>query len=1327
MTPLQQKLPSGRAVKLSVPLPIPGDERVSLVLLGNAPGFLAHALKGHLVKPIHARTAVAPRIVQTPSRSRRMPSFGTAEAMQARKDGLVKAVAYDAKRTSESGEVIDITPQAMFARETLWSVPAAQRHELVVETLRAWIPSPPDGGEQITIVEFDPSLGVQPLKVRLGSISRLETPTDHFLFELVSGTPERVVGFNPDNVILISPDGRRVVRLDPMDRRTLGRVRMLSVLATVEKLFKGLELTAEETADVGGEEPIDTPEAPALLAAPSATRAPAPTAADLKQSERVAQYREEQHKVVFPQRDAKAAPLTLGVLSQPTKAAPIVGRKSVGSFMDKRIDSPKFDGITMSYLDSGTYDRDMASIIASLANDPLMPHFVQKIERRPNSDALNHKETLSIQYRDPKGRSSTIHVDMPIQSRDGYMYLNGNTYNVSKQILAMPIIKVRPGEVLITTAYNKATVERFGQNASAAASYVRLLAARIDKERPTGVKVDMASATAANSKYRSTVEYNDIARTVRAVRGPKAAFVFSRPALDAELAKVSTVAPDKIAAALGAGGHPIGYLEGGAAIVGCKADGSIRVVRQTTESTTGGKDIGALIYDMVREAAPAADLPEPSVLQRKYMYSRVKMLSQYLPTAVIVGYDIGLTNMLRAAQVQFSIVDAGAYRKSRYAESDAIRFEDGVVVFAPTRLRDSLLINGLKELDTEDRPMSDFGPAGMGWVDHIADRLGGPGHAKALVNYQASFIDPMTRDLLAEDGLPTDMAHVLLYASAMLESNEHPESNDMASYRLRGPELVNSMLYKVLHKEMERVRATRESASPQKLMVNPVEVIRQVQAASNVEEVSLLNPLLEAELRGKATWTGAAGGLSDGRTVNRAMRAYHKSMRGIFGYYSPDSAEIGVKRTLAYSAAVKDVRGRFDLDLAATDAASVLALGELITPFVAQHADPPRIGMQSKQATHTMPIAKHTPQLVGSGAEKALAYAIGNTYAYKARKAGVFVSLDEKAQLAKIKYDDGELAYVDMSPRSVKNSGGGFYITAQLKLNPGVEPGKRFAQDDILAHDPSYFAASDDGSTGYKSGILARIAIVALDQTYEDSLMVTSKLTRDTVALVTMARSVSLGAKTNLQGVAKVGTVVQPNDSLAVFENVTDDADVSALLARVGKEFDDAIAELTRNVAVAKYAGKVVEIRTYYNKDLDQLSPSLQKFIRLQERLADERKKAGAGAPTDEPVRANAPIRITRDKVAGEIVDGVLIQFLIQVEDEAAPGDKFVCSSPLKGIVSRVFEDGEEPEDEEGNQVDYITSPLSIVSRMTSDVFLAMWSNAVLVDLKKRVLEIYNE
>jgi hypothetical protein len=1316
-------------VKLAAaPLPIPADERLSVVLIGSEPGFLARFLRLGLLRRQHARVAVAPRLVAVPGKTRKAPSSGTAEAFEARKEGLVQMVINDLTKIGETGSVIDVTPQLQFARETLWQIPGAQRHELVLGAITAWIPALPDGGEQLTVVELDPSPSKSlRFRQRIANPSKFVGPVDHLLKEVIEGRSQDLLRNDPGNLLLLSPDGRFAMRLDTQDKRTSTATRIIAAIEAAEKVFSGVSLSQEEQDEFGTsqETEIDID----ALAAATGTSAlpqltPAQQAAERKREERIQALRAEQSKAAFPTRSGKSA--TIAELTAPRETPPVVPRKAHGAFVDETVAQPKFDAISLSYFESGQLDRDMASVLTSLANDPLVPHYLQKVERIDSSDSMNLKETLSIQYKDANGKSTTVHVDVPIVTRDGYMVMNGNKYSVTKQILAMPIIKVRPGEVLITTSYNKATVERFGQNASAMSSYIRLLASKCVGVR--GVKVELASASAANAKFKSTVEYDDIARTVRSIKTSSSGFVFSRPALAAELAKVAPwFSAD---GAFGDGGHPVGWTQNGDKVVGVRADGVVGVYQKGVKGLTYGSDeitLGALIHGVVTQVDPNADVPSPSVPARKYAYSRVKMLSQYLPTAVIVGYDIGLVPMMQKAGIQYQIVDAAAYRRGKYAGMDVIKFEDAVLVYSPKRIRDSLLMNGLKELDTDEMPMSDFLPGGAGWVEHIADRLGSPGHAKALVNYQASFIDPMTKDLLASLSLPTDMAGVLIHASNMLEDNRHSEPNDMSSYRLRGPELINSILYKILHKEMERVRATRESATPQKLMVNQAEVIRQIQGASNVEEVSELNPLLEAELRGKASWTGAQGGLSSGDTVNRAMRAYHPSMKGVFGYYSPDSAEIGVKRTLAFGAAVKDVRGRFDHDIAKSSAAQLLALGELISPFTAQHSDPPRIGMQSKQATHTMPIRRHTPLLVGSGAEKALAYAIGNTYAYKALEDGIVESVDAKTQLMRVKYASGQIAYVDLSPRSVKNSGGGFFITAQLEPNPGIKPGAKFKAGDVLAHDPSYFSPTPDGGTAYKSGLLVRTAIVALDQTYEDSLMVTEKLTKDTAALVTMSRSVSLGARTNLQKVANVGDAVDPNSALAVFENVTDDADISDLLSRVGKEFDDAVAELTRNTAVSKYAGKIVEIRTYYNKEMDELSPSLQKFLKAQEKAASDRKAAAKGAPVDEPVRANAPVKITRDKMAGEVVDGVLIVFLIQVEDVAGPGDKLVSSSPLKGIISRVFEAGEEPVDESGHQVDYIMSPLSIVSRMTGDAFLSLWTNSVLVDLKQKVVDIYKE
>lgn len=1418
MTPFHRRFVSGRVVKLSGTLVIPPEQLTSIILLGHEMGFMTRVLEVGIFKRTRTRTVLAPKIVSIPGRSKRMPSFGSTEAMEARKASLVSNVVFKSDQLAEKGGVVDLTPMAVMARDTLWKLPFAQRHELVRSALSSWVPEPPKDGYQISVVVLK-DMGTD-IRKRLVSLAKLETPVDHLLFDFLEEGLFHLK-HNPENLLLVSEDLRFACRLDRSDKRTDTPKKLLAAVMRLEAVIRGSqEADKDEDVAVNGEKTVDsanpsqmsfpeeehqklkerldlgknvfttrvsdeqgkyskgdivstpwgqklevksvrtldgvrqhpffselTPEQKKTLSAYDKLDVvelvlppgEAPDKTEIRRREKIRDLASAQAEVKMPTFSGKA--VKLSELTVSTKAPLVQPKRVPGEFSDETIAHPKFSAISLGYIESGVHDRDTAAVLTSISKDPSVPLFVQSIERTDSSDSINIKETLTVKFKGPEGRPTTVHIDVPVLDRDGYMFLNGNKYSVTKQILAKPIIKIRPDEVLVTTAYNKAIIERFGQNASAASSYIRILASKIDKERPSGVKAKLASATASNAKFRSTVEYDDVARTVQSIRTPEAAFIFSRPMLDEELGKtISKKLAERLSEFLSSnpGSHPVGWIGGGSGVVVLSSDGSPVIVSESGESTAKMEesvtespedgDLASVIHSAVVAAAPKAGLPSPSVIRRKYAHSRVKMLSQYLPTAVVVGFDLGLLPMMQRAGIGFKTVRRDEYKRGAFSDMDIIEFEDSVLVYNPKRVRHSLLMNGMKDIDTSERSMADFGAGGLGWIDYIADRLGGPGHAKALVNYQASFIDPITRELLEEDGLPTDMAGVLIHASSMLESNEHFDPNDVRCYRIRGPELINTLLYKILHKEMERVRATRESASPQKLMVHQGELIRAIQTASNVEEVPLLNPLLEVSTRGKATWVGAAGGIGSTRAITRSMRSFHPSMHGVFGYYSPDSSEIGVNRTLAYSTAVKDVRGR--IDLAAIDkskAAQILALGELISPFLSQHADPPRIGMQSKQATHTMPILKHTPLLVGSGAEKALAGAIGNTFVYKAKNDGTVVSLDEKTGLAKLRYDDGEVAFIDLSPRSVKNSGGGFYITTQLSLNPGIRPGRKFKAGDALAHDPSYFFPAQDGSTSYKSGLLVRTALAPLDQTFEDSIMITDKLARDTAALVTMSRSVNLGPSVNLQKTAKVGEEVNPDSALAIFENATDDADVSSLLQRVGTEFGEAIEELTKNVARAKYSGKIVEIHTYYSRDLEELSPSLRKFIKEQERIAQERKKAGEGAPVSEPVKTSAPIRVSHGRVGGEVVDGVLIQFLVQIEDVAGPGDKFVVSSPLKGVVSRVFEKGEEPVDESGLNIDYIMSPLSVVSRMTTDVFLSLWSNLVLVDLKKKVTEIYEE
>jgi hypothetical protein len=1353
---------------------------VAVVLLGQAPGFLQRFLSTKLLRRGTVKVALAPRTLRLRGKSGQWPNPGWAEANGARKAGLVQRVALPGQDAHRLGVAIDLTPVAERAMAASEGMPPAQRHALVLGSLEAALSAPGlfDPYDHVfTVAELAP--GAKGPAARLQTQAGPRTAVDHLLREMILNGPAfPAVVRDPSLFLLLSPDGQIAARLDPASPRTSGRSRELSVLAGLEKLFSGHELSADEADYVGAPTAAAVAEAPVAAAAPreapqtpveapaaafgapgAAPLAPGPAAlgpaadpghvpipgalpagrvpgprpppppGDPARAARHAELAQAQSKAVFPTTNGRR--VELGALLSSPPSTPLAAAVAPGEFLDPGVARPSFDAQVRGYLERGHYDRDLAAAISSLSADPEFPLFVESIERRDSSDPLNHKETVVVSLRGAGGRATQVRFDLPTFSPDGYLRMGGVKYNVTRQILARPIIKIRPDTVLITTSYNKAQVSRFGQVASATSAYVRNLASWVDRNRPRGLKADLGSAAAANSGFVSPVEYDNIARTLRSLSSERGALVFSRPSMDEELGgRAPWFGEHGQQEAEAGGGCAVGVATDGAWVLAMMGDGSIyRYLRDGTREAVDGS-IADLAYAIARGAPDSAAAgpppPGPGPATRRYAYSRVNILSQWIPAAVFCGHQDGLEGMLSRAGVDHQVMPP----KNRIKGPGwgYIDFKDATVAYRNERLRDSLLMNGLKEVEDGGQPIGDFGPGGPGWVGAAAARLGTPGRARALKNLEVSFIDPVAAELLREDGLPTDLGGVLLYASSLLGTNQHLDDNDMASYRIRsGPELVPAVLYRTLHREMERVRATRESAAPQRLSVASNQILKELSSnASNVEECADLNPLLEAELRGKASWTGAAGGQGGGDTVTRAQRSYHPSMKGIFGYYSPDSAEIGVKRTIAYGAGIRDTRGRLEPG-AGAGAPGLLALGELMSPFTAQHSDPPRIGMQSKQGTHTLPVREHTPLLVGSGAERALAYSIGNTFAWKSRAAGVVAKVDEANQLARVDYDDGKSAYVDLSARSVKNSGGGFYVTSKLRLAAGVGEGSRFGAGEVLAYDPSFFSGGPRG-VSYKAGLLARVAITALDQTYEDSAMMTARLARRTAALVTMMRPVSLGRGANLQAHARVGDAVGPDTPLATFENVSGEADVAALLNRVGAEFDEAIAELSKNVVASKYQGRIVERRIFYNVDPALMSDSLRALLREAAAEAERRGAASAGASAGDPVRAGAPERIDRDKVGGDPVDGVLIQYFIEVEDVAGPGDKYtVFGSALKSIIASLFEDGEEPYSENGEIVDYVLSPLSIVSRMTGDCFLNMWTNGALIGLKETVLKIFDE
>lgn len=363
-------------------------------------------------------------------------------------------------------------------------------------------------------------------------------------------------------------------------------------------------------------------------------------------------------------------------------------------------------------------------------------------------------------------------------------------------------------------------------------------------------------------------------------------------------------------------------------------------------------------------------------------------------------------------------------------------------------------------------------------------------------------------------------------------------------------------------------------------------------------------------------------------------------------------------------------------------------------------------------------IKAHKP-LVGSGGEKALAYSVGDDFIYRADDDGEVTKIDTKNNLVFIKYSDGKTALIDSSPKNARTSDG-FFITTQLDVSK-LKVGSKFKKDEIIVQDNSFFA---EGGV-FTPGRLSKVAIAPLDLTFEDSTVISNDLRTDLASYITFAKPVSVTPNTNIEQIKKIGDEIKTSESLMVFEEVFEDdsGSISKMLDRLGDDFAESIGEFAKTTIPSKYSGEIVDIRIYYNREIEEFSESIQKLITDYQKRHQARFKALAQADVERVINLPTIEKIEDTKVNGMEFDGLLVVFYTKTLDEFNIGSKITVSVALKSINSSTFDIGDEPYSE-GNpdeNIDLVISPLSLASRMVQDTYYLGYCNKGLLGLKEEI------
>ena len=960
---------------------------------------------------------------------------------------------------------------------------------------------------------------------------------------------------------------------------------------------------------------------------------------------------------------------------------------NINSINNDQWDNLQYIGFNQEY----DVDEDIMAIL-NFFSSRTVPVGIRDVNVEDTSTSEDLKETWTVQCEDINGTRFQLKFDIPKLKNNRFMRLRGNDKTINAQLMNLPIIKTESDTAQITTNYNKIFFYTFGNSIGKSNVIAGKIIKALERYQGKSITTMLGSNTLTALKYEVPNDYADIGKGYSTIKYKNKTFYFNQDEIRERYA-------DKIDLSKGL---PIGY------------DGTSIIY------SDGSRFCSAIIAEALCEDSEFAKLYEDAKPSVKYAYSQASILNVKIPTIVICAYCEGLIKTMNKAGIRYQVVDKRP--KYDHTTQDIIKFKDGYIVY-DIDYNSSLLMNGLKECDTEDYSIKDMNTKIM-WTEQL-DNFGGRIKADGLDNFYDLMFDPITRRVCKTYELPEDFCEGIIYASNLLTDTKFNKHTDITGNRLRTNEIIAGYTYKVLSKSYADYRTKLKKLGKATMTIKQSAIIDAIMSDSTSSDASTINDLWYAEANNTVSFKGLSG-LNSDRSYSLEKRTYDKSMLNTIGMSTGFAATVGVTRVVTTNCNTSGKRGYISdasSDESKMNDVNTMTVAENLTPMCTTHDDPFRLAMSYVQRTkHDMRVAGGDPLLITNGMDDALTIFTPDVFSFNAKDDGTIVERDDKHIV--IRYNNGTIDFIDLENRVYKNSDGGFYTA--IKLVPVDKLGTKVKKGQLIAYDPMSYSTDfgyDDSAT-YNQGTIAKVAIITSDKGFEDSCVVSSYISDALSSSVIMEVPVSLSKDTNVFNMVKVGEKVQEGDPLLIIQNTFEDNDVNVLLKNLVDD-EDTVTSLGRIPIKSHNTGTIEDIRIYRTCEIDEMSPSLKKIVTEYER--EQNKKANQIAKYDATLAKQYRCqKLDQEGKLKNIEDGVLIEIYVAYKDDFSVGDKLIFLGAQKGVAKEVIQEGEEPTSSyrPDEPIDAIASMVSFDKRMCCAPLQYTLAYKGLIELDRQVKDI---
>lgn len=929
-----------------------------------------------------------------------------------------------------------------------------------------------------------------------------------------------------------------------------------------------------------------------------------------------------------------------------------------------------------------TFAKDILTVATSFTKNGV---FLTDVKVESKTNELNKTVNYIFKYEDINGKSSSVNLTLPDINKYGHMYVNGVKKLMKKQMVDLPIVKVSPTRVSLSSAMNKTIVER---TLATAYSFDKYIGAILKKLAAIpGVRVDTVSASVSINEPIA-YEYTVLARSYKSIDisslNHKLSIIFDRHLYMEQLAP------------------------------------SIR--KHMEEFSKKRKCVPCILYDNVygcininnelifmdRQGFPINTGMPTSIISLLYIlgdhklkykplseYTTLKIRDKAIPIGFVLAYQYGLINILNYLGCSWFRIGKKDKRIIQHVENNkkkvpipgikyasesfkagdvykltasdiVIPFKDEILIINRYPVVQSFIIAGLNAFHTEYVDFNSMDEVGT-YFSLLEMKGWSTNYLKAITGFFSYFMDHMTRDKLEMMHEPTNVRDLLIRSTQLLATEDARPPASMANHCMRSYERMSVIAYNEMARALEEYQISGGANS--KFSINPIAVFMRIVTDQSITSVEELNPIHDIKEQTGFVYTGVGGRTSQSFVL--IDRQYPEDGVGKISEATVDSGKVGIVAATPMNPTIANTRGVFyHKDPDVLDPTEYLSITSLLMPCVTND-DGKRMGFCSHQLSHHIPTVDGDVMRLRTGYERVVAHRSSSSFTGIAKHNGVVEKVDKKLHMVRVKYENDEIDVFSYEDRYTGSSG----LVMEQKMRITVEEGAKVKQGDVLIYNPQFFK-KDPYSTqvDWKHGVMLNVCIAEFNTTLQDASCI-SRRAGDRFG-ITPAEPVVIILDSNsmVHDIVQVGQHVERGAPLITVE----DGDLGEVLKvnTMSEDTLEMIQELQRNKEIAPISGTIAKIDAYYGCPTTDMHPTLGDVVKSIEKhkLAKHKFSKGTDAEYDYPLVGPLP-KNEKYKNVDFNEHTVVLEIFITETIGTGIGDKLVYDSSLKSVISDVIDE----------------------------------------------------